>query len=531
MKKISLNLNLLSLFLICSACFPKIKDAQKQLTPFDPPVVPQKFEEGELNAPDANEFFEASLMDSQACEYLKFLRADQARSRRRAFRLFEEIKIQPATRKEPEKVLGYQNLSKNPQILFALSGESNPLSKPLDPPSLDEFIRLAKEKQAKGEVSWGEVKILEILKRTKFTKILAGLRNKAVQSAIEEALPGVFSATAMDLSKSNILTTFFALSSTAKSLNQMGPAQKAALEILSWELPLQVSDAPSERLKDLRATLKVLYAPSKSTGLARTQDDLCRFALSQRLSAQILIEKGFRESPQLERGGYLIREYPRQDRWVYPVQDSAGVYSEILDSRTISRLLESGQSLRPLNATSTAAYLSSMRALVGKMALLRAPQLWVAGEGSSVAMIHPKLIQLQFAKFALQAPLLLGEELEILPGNRLSLREDSLDNLLELGRLSLDLLWVLKGLEEAIPALDNILSESQRESLVGDSESSVKNRFIGLITGVILELNARLAENDYSEQEKSEISDVYVRAARMLGNPVLMRKGLRLRGE
>jgi hypothetical protein len=146
-------------------------------------------------------------------------------------------------------------------------------------------------------------------------------------------------------------------------------------------------------------------------------------------------------------------------------------------------------------------------------------------------MIHPKLIQLQFAKFALQAPLLLGEELEILPGNRLSLREDSLDNLLELGRLSLDLLWVLKGLEEAIPALDNILSESQRESLVGDSESSVKNRFIGLITGVILELNARLAENDYSEQEKSEISDVYVRAARMLGNPVLMRKGLRLRGE
>lgn len=527
MKKLSLNL--LSLTLLCTACFPEIREAQKDVVPFHPPGALETFEDGEMEIPDEGEFFGSSVVDSQACEYVNLLRADQARNRRAPFRIFESIVVTPAYRRSPETIKGYHNLSKNPQVLYVLSGESNPTGKPLDPPTLEQFIKLAEEKYAKGEVSWGEVKILKILKSVRAEKTLAKLRNSAVQSAVEEALPGAFSATPMDLSKSNLLAAYFQVSSTVKSFAEMNASEKAALQVLTYELPLQVATSPSARLNDLKATLKLLYAESDLTGAERTKDELCRFALSQRLTAQILTEKGFHRSPRLERGGFLIQEYPQVDVWTYPEQEVAGIYSEILDSVTIGRLLATGQSLRPTNATGTEGYLSSMRAIVTKMALIRAPKLWGAQSEGAPALINPKLIQLQFGQFALQAPLLSAEELTILPENRLALREDSLEAILELGNLGLDLLWTLKGLEDPIPAIRDLLSEAQINALVGDSDESVQTKFETLITGIILELNARVSENEYSEQEKFEISKVYIRAARQLGNPILMRKGLRLR--
>ena len=433
------------------------------------------------------------------------------------FRLYRRI------HREPKKgeLTAVQNPLENPQILYALSRESNPTGKPIDPPTIEEFIELARQESRRGVVNWGKVKLLEILNLIGADAQLISLRNQVVEERIEAAMPGAITGKPTALIGSTVFTD---IQKMIPELASVSLEESKSLAILTRKTPLFAAASAEARNKDLTTTLAVL---SRVRSGASLDEKLCRYALSQRFTAQMLMLKGIRGAPVTAQG--FLLPMAKQDVWIYPENDRGGNFGGPLSGDQLTKKLEAGESIRGRTSTGTAALMSSLRTALRVMGSHTNSEIWSADYGMNKA-----LLELSFGLFALEMPVLPEEDLKILAQNRLSLADDSLENVTELGQLVLDGLWVAERLRTPNELISGILSPAQIALLAGDTETSLRSRLQQLFTGILLELNARsVVESggleNLSQAQLEGLALFYERAAGQVGNALLAQRAAEIR--
>jgi hypothetical protein len=428
------------------------------------------------------------------------------------FRLYRAIYRNPET----GELSAVQAAGENPQVLYSMSRETNPDGSPLSPPTIDEFIALARQKQKAGETSWGKVKLLEILNVFGRDKKLIAVRNQIVTESIEKKIPGGVGGNPTALLGSGL---FDEVQKSIPELMSITAQESKSLAILTRKTPLFDSSSAESRGKDMNLAIAIL---SRSEEKASLDEKLCRFALSQRLTSQLLSLKGFSGAPDVNDTGLLLKT-PDQDSWEYPVITWGGNFGKAMTPKEIEQKLMRGDSVRGKASKSTAALIASLRSSLRLMGSHRNTSLWT---GKSA--LNSNLLKLGFAFFALEMPVLVSEDLKLRAKNRMSLEDDSLGNLLELGELALDGLYVAEQLQSPNKLAKTLLAKEQIEALAGASKDSMKSRLGTLLTGVLLEIRLRTEVDSKLEKlsgaELKALAGFYRRAGIQVGNSLLKRR-------
>jgi hypothetical protein len=397
-----------------------------------------------------------------------------------------------------------------------MSRETNPVGSPLSPPTIDEFIELARQKQKAGETSWGQLKLLQILNIFGRDKMLVAVRNQIVTESIEKKIPGGVSGQPSALLGSAL---FDEVQKSIPELISITAQDSKSLAILTRKTPLFDSSSAEKRGKDMNVAIAIL---SRSEVKASLDEKLCRFALSQRLTSQLLSLKGFSGAPDVTKEGLLLKT-PEQDSWEYPVITWSGNFGKAMTPNEIEQKLMRGDSVRGEASKTTAALIASLRSSLRLMGSHRNTALW---KGKSA--LNSNLLKLSFAFFALEMPALVSEDLKLRSQNRMSLGDDSLANLMELGELALDGLYVAEQLQSPNKLAKTLLAKAQIEALAGSSEDSVKSRLGNLLTGVLLEIRLRTEVESKLEKltgpELRALASFYRRAGLQVGNSLLKRR-------
>jgi hypothetical protein len=496
-----------SLIVVVAAC-GKIPDAPNDKYSKLPELEQLQKIASEETLKDA-EFLEIDTAPT-ACQYWTALAKRSSPSL--DFRLYRAIYRNPET----GELTAVQAAGENPQVLYSMSRETNPSGNPLSPPTIDEFIALAKQKQKAGETSWGKVKLLEVLNVFGRDKKLVAVRNQIVTESIEEKIPGGVTGNPSALLGSGL---FNEVQKSIPELTAITAQESKSLAILTRKTPLFDSSSAEGRAKDMNLALAIL---ARSEEKASLDEKLCRFALSQRLTSQLLTLKGFTGAPDVNEMG-LLHKSADQDSWEYPVITWGGNFGKAMTPKEIEQKLMRGDSVRGKASKSTAALMASLRSSLRLMGSHRNTALWT---GKSA--LNSNLLKLSFAFFALEMPVLVSEELKLRSQNRMSLDDDSLANLMELGQLALDGLYVAEQLQSPNNLAKSLLAKEQIQALAGSSKDSVKSRLGTLLTGVLLELRLRTEVESKIEKlsgsELRALASFYRRAGLQVGNSLLKRR-------
>lgn len=467
------------------------------------------------NSPISQEDFLGTDSAPTACAYLDQLAKLPTPSL--DFRLYRSIHRDP----KKSELTAVQNPLENAQILFALSRESNPAKKPIDPPTIEEFIELARQESRRGVVSWGKVKLLEILNLIGAEDRLIAIRNQVVEERIEAALPGAISGKPTALLGSTVFTE---IQKIIPELATVSFEESKSLAILTRKTPLFAAATAEARHKDLTTTLAVL---SRARAGVSLNEKLCRYTLSQRFTAQMLMLKGIRGAPVTVRG--FLMPMANQDVWIYPEIDRGGNFGTPLSGDDLAKKLEAGESIRGRTSKGTRALMSSLRTALRIMGSHTNAEIWSPEHGMNKA-----LLELSFGLFALEMPILPEEDLKILAQNRLSLADDTLVNIVELGQLVLDGLWVAERLRTPNELISGMLSPAQLARFAGNGETSLRSQFQRLFTGILLEINTRsVQESDgldkLTQAELKALAPFYERAAGRTGNVLFAQRAAEIR--
>ena len=420
------------------------------------------------------------------------------------------------------KLLAVQAVAENPHILFDLSAEKNPQGKPLDPPSIPEFVEMARAEYQAGNTSWGKLKLLELLASAGVDSQVISARNKIVTERLEAKIPGGVTGAPTALEGSAI---FEMARAAIPELHNLSASQTASLGHLTRKAPLFLTDSALGRFSEIGRTLQVLSSSSEGLSL---DEKLCRFALSQRLTAQLLTLKGVVGAPVTSEEGLLL---PTADEelWTYPETSLGGNFGGALDEKELKAKVASKAGVRGSAAVSTAELIASIRTSLRLMGSHVSSEVWSEKTG-----LTEKLLPLAFAFFGLEMPLI-KNEITVLPGNRLRLADDSLANLLELGELALDGIWVAERLRTPNTLITKSLGAPEIEALSGAQAESVDSSLKQLLAGLLLEIRARsevesggLAKLD--PKELNPLARFYTRAGQMLGNAMLLDRAVKIQG-
>ncbi|MEO5667748.1 MAG: hypothetical protein ABIR96_06810 [Bdellovibrionota bacterium] len=469
----------------------------------------------ETGAYGESEFLQTQNV-ADACVYLKAL--SKLENRGENFRLYRGIYGDPET----GVISAVQVPSENPQILYKLSREANNGSSPLDPPNVEKFIEMAREQQRQGKTSWGKLRLLEILKLVGAQKKLIQVRNQIVMDTVESQIPGAFSGKATKLEGTAL---YLEAQKMIPELKTLSASEVRSLALLATATPLFTSDSGEGRLQDIGSTLAILSRSSEKSNL---QDKLCRFALSQRLTAQMIVLKGVRDAPATTERGLLIA-YPEQDEVTYASANLGGNFGRALSAKELEQKLANGETVRGKASKNTAALIASAKTWLRIMGSSANAEIW-----TSKTALKADLLKLGFAYFALEMPIIAHEELTLLDNNRLRLSDDTLENLVSLGELSLDGIWVAERLRSPSMPVKNLLTEAQLEVITGKNAESVKSKLEKLLTGLLLEIRAR-SENEsggldkLSRTQLVSLADFYSRAGRQLDNSLLQKRAAEIR--
>ena len=436
-----------------------------------------------------------------ACTYYRELgreyrdASDEQKASMKLFQLYNRLAMQTVDGKLDVKAR--LEMASNPQVLYATSSEANDGSKPMDMPTIDQFMELARQAYEDGELSWTKWMALKALKAAGATETLAGKRNDAVLEKVDDALSGAVTGDLKDLAKSKLFTGFLDVSRKFSKLSDMSEDDVSILGYWLVETPLTLQSKSMAR--DWSRTIRILNrASAMEAGAVSFSEEVCLYALTQRMSAQVLVQKGIVGAPELNDQGRLIADLPKEDIVIYPETDIDGSWGAPLTAAKIGELLAAGNGARPVNASSTVAFLNSFRTWATLLSSRRAVGAWdlnITAE-NKMPRLSPALLKLAVGLYALHAPVLIGDELSVSPSNRLSFpKDDSTANLLRVGHVALATVWGVEGIVDDPSALDQaVLTAEQRESLGGSGASSAKTKLRTMIDGLIFECYTRVAE-------------------------------------
>lgn len=442
-----------------------------------------------------------------------------------SFQILESAAVSGGT------VVGRHALKHLPQVRYALSVEGKDASKledpypacpryvfaqttPLDPPNIETFMKVAEREKACGRVSGTEYSGLQLLYNT--SKIssaakteLLKTRNSKFKEAVEVQLPGIFTGTSGSLVHSPLMIEFHesaGLSRTPASSNI------ALYQILSRKVKLFTGSDWDSRRRDFAATLSLLEKYSNVTNLP-LNERACRFGLAHRITAQFLSLKGFASAPSLKPDGSPA-EIPVEDFTAMPKRDESGIFNFAASEAWIENQVDA-PTIRPSGTATTAGLLSALRAF-NEMAAHRPDALWrrIDANGDQVnapigeLRLNPKLLKLGVGLFGVGATWLKNEELTVTPESRIILREDTADNLADLGLAAVEISEGFKSLFNPNWIELQTLRADQIAKFTAGYPDGVVPQFEMLITGFILEGLDRIRDGRDSEKLRTALRTV-----------------------
>jgi len=433
------------------------------------------------------------------------------------------------------------DLEKFPQARFGLSAESG---SPLSPPSLEEFnvmvqakwkvnppssvekfvynrkLKGAREEQKK--INRGEKTT------TKDLEWMHGIRNEAVVSSVEEKLPGVFGGDSKLIKNTSFGPELFA----ALGIEEVNSREDfyQLQDVLSNQVNLFDSNDWYQRKKDLAIDLFVLSELSEESSYAELslQDKACHYALSQRVTAQILTIKGIAGAPEIDPNTgnlYALPNDPDERTEIYPNIDELGSFDDVVGAQWIT----DNMSLEKTNARVLGAHESpktffSSMSYFAELATTRNTTIWadatapIVVEGVRPTKISNNLLALAVGlwgvtakTFSDQGDVLVGQGNNVLSINK---ENDSL-TLAYLHMAVLDTEEMLAGLEQPSTFELNLLGAETLSSL-----ASKQGSFEQLEDFVMIEEMDRIDANKANIETKRALR----LAAYLDGNTELLRR-------
>lgn len=334
------------------------------------------------------------------------------------FRFLNELKI---VEKDGESVaVGSYNLGKNPQIHFFLSREKGESgvgaieAKIPDMPSFRQLMKADIKAKLDAMLAGGQIDeathtalLAQKIKEEVDDKTdgqLIPLRNGAAMKGLADLVPGVIILPGQEtvlsgpVAKSLPMAEFYKASKLVYAPAKLNELRVTEMQPLTTEMPMfskKVSLAD-----DWRRVLRIAVARSQQSGMPVTaSEEACFFALTQRLSAQIAVQKGYVDAPVLTEEGLLDpAAFLTSAKGGYEHKSVSGYFAEIVSSQFIKKQmdgfaalaegkleLEDGTSINPevvvgssipLNGRKTKDFVDTLQAWSQLMAARKVPAIW-----------------------------------------------------------------------------------------------------------------------------------------------------------
>ena len=497
-----------------------VKTATLQHKDLDPVVDPNSANEAPPSTDSSALPTRIPNLKMTSCEYWASLPTANSTDTQ-VFQMVDGLELrQPSAKAKKTKrsagvtgvAFGKHNLSHLPQVLYKLAAETAPEGgrKKLDPPSIDESMKIVEEKRHNREVPFLKYYKAEAAYKLGMTSKLVAARNEAIVEQVEKSLPGVFT------NNSGPLTNDLLLADLLPSIGVKGAQLEdifSKLQILQKATPLFVSKSWSERRSDLELSLEILNRDASRSKLS-IQEKVCRFAISHRLTAQLLSIKGIRGAPRLLESG-LLHPIPAEDKAIFPETNINGSFGVVVDKKWIGEQLET-PSVRPENAASTSDYLDAL-SYVATLTWYRSPLLWsLAGQAAPAGQLRipSDLLKLGIGLFGIEMKVLAKDELVLTVPDRILVREDNANNLAKLGMIAMDVADSFAGLATPNSIESALLTPEMCASFTDDYPVGLVARMNRLTAGLVFEGISRVENGQGSDELKVMLHKI----GRRLGN-------------
>ncbi len=457
-----------------------------------------------------------------ACEYVQKLSEDFAAAKAnkvavKEFQLLQSLAFSGIGTKFKADAL--YNLAKLPHVTWGMAQlESNIdqlMRKPIDMPSIDGFMLLAKKAYEEGKLSATSYRLLQSMNSVGMNSVLRSKRAGAIQDQIDASYSGAISGEAKSLFDSKPYKDFLKASGL----------KSETFKTEDWEnfkrwtlvLPLYSDGFSEERAQDIGQSLALIQAAS--LGGKPLAEQSCAWLLRERFLAQIISLLGTRGQPTLLANGQLnksgwINESSRGEA-LYPTQDKANSFGHFVDEEWVIARLKGPVDLRQ-EFTQTSELLGFLK-LSAFLSSNRAVGLWSIGEPQESGYALPlALLKLGFGTMAVNLKNVSENHLQVLPGGRIQLRDNTNENLVSLA-------WTALGLSRTLLSLRNpnaveraALSANQIQDLVGPK--GAQGKLYQLFTGTVIESLARRRASRY---EIEVLYQFLVKAGDVLDNDYL----------
>ena len=350
----------------------------------------------------------------------------------------------------------------------------------------DDFVRLERRNQF--------IKFLETEKARLFAQTAASERDRAFTKFVVEN----WKTLNEEFLRSNGAITF-------------GTREREAIRRSARPYRLWSSPSWNARYQELVQTLKAIDAPAATN----KGESLCRLVLAQRLTAQLLSLKGIYAAPGIDpvTGRFQAEYYDDFSPTEYPTSNIPGALLNIGNSRDKGNIITTDWLTSQLRfdhprvilrgTESTEELIYSVRFFV-KLLSNRSEQRWKEA-------LKPALMSLSAGLYGLQMKNLKVRDLTVGAGNRITLREDTTENIAALANL----MWERYA---AFRPLSGGLKSFEKETL-GESTPKVLAEGVSeQFAGAYLEIKARTSTATSREsvqllKETARKLDLYRKAA------------------
>ncbi|MBS1986281.1 MAG: hypothetical protein JST16_19130 [Bdellovibrionales bacterium] len=363
---------------------------------------------------------------------------------------------------------------------------------PLDPPDVETFMHIAKDQHDCGQVSdlqWTGLKALYCAAKSSGTakKTLIQTRNSEVVKMAEQQLPGGFTGTPGPLTNKATLTYLFQASADIPVLT---PDHLGPMKLLTRKVDLFPKGGWAARRADMAQEMLLLSTFASSRTLPM-EERACRFALQQRVSAQLLSLKGIKGAPALKPTGFL-QDYPETDVADFPKVNEIGTFGVVASKPWIEAQV-ANPTLRPAGTSATSELIEAARYFTEASAH-RTTDVYTlldsrgnAQVPAGTVQLDPQLLQLGVGFFGMTAGVFKAQDLTATDDGQVHLKDDTADNLARTGLLAMEAVDAFKGLYYPTPLDLQNLTDSQIKSFTDDYPVGAVKSFQMLVYGVVFE--------------------------------------------
>jgi hypothetical protein len=447
--------------------------------------------------------FAISASGQTACEYVEKITQPEIQVGN-TFQLLNSYTVEST--KKATQVTSTQRLNTLPHVLWGMSQLSENVDhiqrKPIDMPSIEGFMVLAKKAYDSGQLGFVKWRSLQAANLARSNTILRSARKTAVIGEIEKSFPGVVGGQAGDFSESRVFKQF--LEATGFKKTQMKEADWNVFAIWKTPLPLWLAS----RDKDLEKSLQIIERAASGGQILSEQ--ACAWLLRERTFAQFVSFMGTRGAPKLTADGRLDAELwvngsPRGEA-LYPVEDRPNAQGQFVDAdwvrNRLDGLVDLNQEYRDTGE------LLALMGFATSWISNRGTALWQTTESSAARYSLPlDILRLGFGVLGVGLKNFSMNHLTVLPGGRIQLRSNGHENLVQLGWVSLSLSRNLTSLSQPNEVERAALTAHQIQEFVG--AGGVREKLYQLFTASVIEAMARRRNSQY----EIEVLYEYLRSA------------------